>query len=392
MNDNFNKIIESIRSINLSADESKRIWHNVDAYVANNPTEETPVIRRTKNVGFSPFFFHTQRVALFSLVAVIMLGGGTSIAAQDALPNNALYNIKVNVNEEVRSWFVFGAESKAYYETKRAGERLDEAQKLAIVGKLDTESKEKIQTNLKKHTNTVQKQIATIEAKNDLGVALSVSKNFETSLKEHSDSLKKIEQELKSESKKVVVEKDVNTAIDGSAVTATLMSVEDVDAVVVDDNDNSNSVLENEEEQSEISQIVDSIQENINLSVQLRQEVESKIPLLSDDNTKKTIAENKKTEAVNQIEKVRSVINQNRNIVDVDFVKVSVASTTMASTTLDKAIMFVFEGESKFKVKEYGDAFVSFKNGFDIAVIAEDVLATSTVQIKSTTTPIKSSI
>lgn len=362
MNDNFNKIIESAKSVLLSSEEKNRLWHNIDAYVANNPVVEVPVIRRAKHGTLSPFFFHTQRIAVFSLVAVLVLGGSTSIAAQTALPNDALYNIKVNVNEEVRSWFSFGAESKAYYETKRAGERLDEAQKLAVMGKLDTQAKDTIQTNLKKHVENVQKQIATIEASNNLNVAIDVSENFENSLKEHNKSLTKIEQEQKVE--------------EVPAVAVAKMSVETVEAPVEALVDGEEKKVEVEAEvvpePSSLGQIVNTVQENINVSVQIRQEVESKIPALADTETKKVAAEGKRQDAVTQIEKVKSVKA---------ITKVSIASSTLASTTLDKAIDFVAEGDKTFNTQEYGGAFTLFKNGFDTAVTAERILSTSTPAI-----------
>ncbi len=410
MSEKFNKIIDGIKSISLSTEEKKRLWHNVDAYVLNNPVVEAPVIRRVNHGKLSPFFFHTQRIAVFSLVAVMVLGGSTSIAAQTALPNDALYSIKVNVNEEVRSWFSFGAESKAYYETKRAGERLDEAQKLAVMGKLDTQAKEKIQTNLKKHVENVQKQIATIEANNDLKVAIDVSENFENSLKEHTKSLTKIEQEQKTENKVAVAQtkEKVEPATEETPVTpsteTSVMSVEvaPTDSVVEDVELAKTEAVDTASvepveiadpvepvEQSEISQIVNTVQENINVSAQIRQEVESKIPLLADDETKKVVAEDKRQDAVNQIEKVKTVLDQNRNVSARNLVKVSATSATLASTTLDKAIGFVAEGDKTFAVQEYGSAFTLFKNGFDTAVTAEDILSTTTKQIRTVTSPIK---
>lgn len=57
MSKDFNKIIDGIKSIHLSVEEKGRIWHNVDAYVVNNPVDETPVIRRTQHGRLSPFSF-----------------------------------------------------------------------------------------------------------------------------------------------------------------------------------------------------------------------------------------------------------------------------------------------------------------------------------------------
>ncbi len=396
MSKDFNKIIDGIKSIHLSVEEKGRIWHNVDAYVVNNPVDETPVIRRTQHGRLSPFFFHTQRVAVFSLVAVLILGGGTSIAAQSALPNDALYNIKVNVNEEVRSWFHFGSESKAYYETKRAGERLEEAQKLAVMGKLDTEAKDKIQTNLKKHVESVKKEIATIEASNDLNTAINVSENFENSLKEHSKPLIEIESKRKAEkAEKVEVAKakvvedtsnkieDIAKDVESTEVVTSLASVAptsvtedatvDVSAVTTAEIAEDVTVSAEIEPLSEIGEIVNTVQENIDVSAHTREEVEAKIPTLSDIEVKKEAAEEKRVDAVTQITKVKETLNSDQ------VVKVPVQKIRLASTTLDKAVDFVSEGDKTFEAQEYGGAFTMFKNGFETAVSAEEILSSTTI-------------
>lgn len=399
MSKDFNKIIEGIKSIHLSVEERGRIWHNIDAYVANNPVDETPVIRRAQHGRLSPFFFHTQRVAVFSLVAVLILGGGTSIAAEGALPNDALYNIKVNVNEEVRSWFAFGAESKAYYQTKRAGERLEEAQKLAVMGKLDTEAKDKIQTNLKKHVESVKKEIATIEASNDLNTAIDVSENFENSLKEHSKPLIEMESKRKAEkAEKVDVAKakvvedtfKMEDGIEGVGSTESRIGLTssaptegtedttvDVSAVATTEIIEDTTVPADTEPLSEIGEIVSTVQENIDVSAHTREEVEAKIPALNDTEAKKEAAEGKRVDAVTQIAKVKE------NLENDQVIKIPTTTVRLASTTLDKAIDFVTEGDKTFSTQEYGGAFTLFKNGFETAVSAEEILSSTTTNLLS---------
>src|SRR3989344_3616455 len=53
-----------------------------------------------------------------SLVIALMLGGGVSFAAEGSLPGDALYPVKVSVNEEVRGAITVGAEAKAEWEAR----------------------------------------------------------------------------------------------------------------------------------------------------------------------------------------------------------------------------------------------------------------------------------
>lgn len=389
MNREFKKTIKNIKTILLSEKEKQHLWHNVDAYVRNNPVKETPAIfvsiKEVKHKIFSPYFVHTQRLVVLSLALLVFFGGGTSLLAKGALPKDTLYPFKLQA-EQVRSWFLFGAESKAYFETKRAGERLEEAQKLAVKGELDTEAKEIIKKGFEKHAHEVQKQVAVIEANDDLKVAIDVSENFEKSLKEHSKSLTKIEKEQKAsvevieEKKPVDVKTDIGVSLDTDvAVVGEVIPSEEPAVLKVAVDTNTSEVEKTEVVESELSQIVSSIEENLIVSVQAREEVEAKIPTIDNNETKKDIAQNKRENALVQIDKVKVILEDNNKIIDRALI-LPVASSTLASTTLDRAITFVADGDVQFNTAEYGGAFTLFKQGFDTAVEAENIISTSTLK------------
>ena len=60
------------------------------------------------------------------ILALMFGGGGISYAAEGAVPGDALYPIKVSVNEEVRDLVAFSPEAKADWETRRLERRLAE--------------------------------------------------------------------------------------------------------------------------------------------------------------------------------------------------------------------------------------------------------------------------
>lgn len=64
---------------------------------------------------------------LFAAVLVaVLLGGGTSFAAEGALPGDALYAVKVGVTEPIRAILAASPESKALWDVTRAERRLEE--------------------------------------------------------------------------------------------------------------------------------------------------------------------------------------------------------------------------------------------------------------------------
>ena len=59
------------------------------------------------------FSFSLRSVVALSLVLVVLVGSGTAVAAQAALPGELLYTVKVNVNERVAGALAVSTEAKA---------------------------------------------------------------------------------------------------------------------------------------------------------------------------------------------------------------------------------------------------------------------------------------
>src|ERR1043166_10145599 len=89
-------------------------------------------------------------MSIAAIIAVLaVLGAGASIAAQTSLPGDALYGVKVNVNEEVREAMAFSDEGKASIEADRAEERLKEAEELSVSASVSADVRAQIEANFK---------------------------------------------------------------------------------------------------------------------------------------------------------------------------------------------------------------------------------------------------
>lgn len=136
-----------------------------------------------------------------SLVIAIMLGGGVSFAAENSLPGDTLYPVKVDVNEEVRGAFTFGAEAKAEWETRLAERRLEEAEQLTSEGRMNAETQANIEENFEAHSERVSERIAKFQAETNVTAAADVTSKFETSLRAHEQILRRLGDEASSEVK-----------------------------------------------------------------------------------------------------------------------------------------------------------------------------------------------
>jgi hypothetical protein len=93
-----------------------------------------------------------------ALAVMIVLGGGTSLAAEAALPGEPLYAVKVEFNEKIKSALALNAEAEARLQTRLATERLLEASELKARGELDAERAEEVRTRMAVHYERAQEE------------------------------------------------------------------------------------------------------------------------------------------------------------------------------------------------------------------------------------------
>lgn len=83
-----------------------------------------------------------------ALIAAAVIGGSTSLAAQNSLPNDLLYPVKVNFNENIRSALALSADAEAALQVDLLAERVEEAALLQANGQLDGELAARVRTNV----------------------------------------------------------------------------------------------------------------------------------------------------------------------------------------------------------------------------------------------------
>lgn len=132
---------------------------------------------------------------------LIVAGGGTSAFAEYALPGDLLYPVKLHVNEKIAAALTFSDTDSANLETVLAAKRLEEADTLALQGKLTPTAKSEVEDSFKDHASKAQAKIAELSAKGDASAAADVSSRFESSLQAHAHILAKIEAKDSAEGK-----------------------------------------------------------------------------------------------------------------------------------------------------------------------------------------------
>ena len=195
----INNLKSSLNNMRMSADDKHEVFKRISLVVDKIEAVSTeshiapvtsPFLYKSpfgQKFASNVFVYIRQRKFVPSLVIVLLLcvTGGFSAAAENSLPGDFLYSLKLNVNEQVKGIVAVTPEAKARLAIETTERRLQEAIILSSQGKLTDANKQIIQGQLSKSAADVKDSVATLVAANNIAVAQEVSINFEASLKTH---------------------------------------------------------------------------------------------------------------------------------------------------------------------------------------------------------------
>lgn len=94
------------------------------------------------------------------LIGLLLLGGGVSYAADGTLPGDALYPVKINVNEALSQALTFRDASEAKLQADLADRRASEAEELAARGELSPEIRADLEARFRDHLAKLEGKVA----------------------------------------------------------------------------------------------------------------------------------------------------------------------------------------------------------------------------------------
>lgn len=175
MDPKLQKIIESLKNINLKEDEKFNVRQNL-----LNLSSRDNINNSAKISVWSWFAYHrVQAVSIFTLLLIVF---GGSLSAQNALPGDILYPLKVNVNENVlRTISKTSPISEVNFEASIMEKRLLEAEKLDNQNKLNGSIKSAVSSGVAKEAAKVNSAVNNLIDKNAGSLKTTISnKNIST--------------------------------------------------------------------------------------------------------------------------------------------------------------------------------------------------------------------
>lgn len=204
--DNF---IKEIKATRLSDGVRARMRAELSAYADLHSAPEAAVMKsgdgrfiwyESRWSALALFTYPRKHMALFvPIMIALALGGGTSFAAERALPGDTLYPIKVEVNERVRSALTFSAEGEAELAARLAERRLAEAEKLIVEGRFDAETRAELETKIEARLNQADAAAERMAERGNAARAAEIRAQLSGSLNAHASILGALSAESQSD-------------------------------------------------------------------------------------------------------------------------------------------------------------------------------------------------
>ncbi|MGH7936061.1 MAG: DUF5667 domain-containing protein [Chthoniobacterales bacterium] len=186
MNNFFNDLKNEAQGARLSQGEKQRM--RVRLYEAmRSPTLAVPdIVAQKVPSPFNSFQFFVRVRVMVPLAAllIVVMGSGTALAAQGALPGDPLYAVKINVNEAVQVALATTPQAKAQVNAQIATTRLQEAEDLAAAGTLTASTSAQLAQNFDQHAQAAQTITDSLQAQ-DPASAAQISAQLDSSLSAH---------------------------------------------------------------------------------------------------------------------------------------------------------------------------------------------------------------
>jgi len=193
-NDSFKNAGASVRMDDASR---ARMRARLLSHIQENPVSVPSPYR----FSFSSFHL-TMRSGVAAVLAVLVVGaGGTAYAADDALPGDALYAVKVGVNEPVAGALAVTVAGKAAHHAEVATTRLAEAEALVADGRLTATTSALLAADFDTHAQAAESLTDEIRA-SDPDTAAGLSAGFSASVQAKGEALLRASQDASGESRR----------------------------------------------------------------------------------------------------------------------------------------------------------------------------------------------
>ena len=186
MTEYFEQLFRAMKRLALSTREREVMRNALRLYMREH-TAHAPFLVRMR-YSISAVLARqrlTMHPAFVASILVLCIGVGTSYAAEGALPGDALYPVKTLLNERVQGALALSTIQKAEWSVELTSRRLEEAEELAVTGKLSSVASADIEARIDDAATGFDANVALL-ARNDQNENVAgLQSDYEASLSAH---------------------------------------------------------------------------------------------------------------------------------------------------------------------------------------------------------------
>lgn len=172
----------------LSSVEKEEMKSELFHYVKANPVN----IQYSIPSPFNIYNFRNKKSISALVLGGLLMGSSVSFAAENTVPGDVLFPVKIHVNEAVRGATAVTQKAKAEWEIRLVERRLEEVEKLAVVHNVPVEIRQIAEQNLEHYTERVKNRIAKFENDEDVEDALGTALLFSEVLNTHERTISEL--------------------------------------------------------------------------------------------------------------------------------------------------------------------------------------------------------
>lgn len=166
----FNKAKEFIK---LSKEERDFHRQRILKFIEMNEKKPSP---------FSFGYFLKSHAVFATFVLLMILTSTISVAANESLPGEYLYTVKIKVNEPVEEFLTVKPEKKASLSVERVNKRLQEYSTISLENKVDLKTQEEVKNQLNSEVKTAHAHISKLAEDNKISEAVNTANDLQSVL------------------------------------------------------------------------------------------------------------------------------------------------------------------------------------------------------------------
>lgn len=183
MSNEIDKVIEGLKKVSLSSEEKSFIKQRISSHMDMGLVPSYAWYK--KESFFNWFTLNPLYAVPLVLFLIITAGGSTGIVAQKALPDDSMYSLKIQVNENVQPMSAVSPAADSEVTLMQAARQFEAVEDLSVEGNMPEARVMKIKDNSSEKVSSPNRNLIKIEKQSNSKISSEISNKLKKQITEH---------------------------------------------------------------------------------------------------------------------------------------------------------------------------------------------------------------